>query len=147
MVQPLVDYMTRLVQQEQVGIGLDDTGCRMLLPKDIPEVIPGDAKSRRLAEKVVEARASGKKSLLGKMWVYSGLHDAPYNIFDFRVSRHRDGPDDFLRHSRCQVQADCFSGNLSVVLHSDDRLEFVACWSHYPEFRFIRRDIAKQRAA
>jgi hypothetical protein len=64
------------------------------------------------------------------MWVYWGLHQARYNIFDFRVSRHRDGPDDFLRHSRCKVQADCFSGNRSVVIQSDSRLEFVACWSH-----------------
>lgn len=127
--RPLVDYMTSLVQQD-IGIGLDETSCRMLLPRDIPKVIPGDAKSLRLAEKVAEARAAGKKSLLGKMWVYSGLHFAPYNIFDFRVSRHRDGPDEFLKTSRCKVQADCFSGNLSVVLNSDERLEFVACWTH-----------------
>ncbi len=127
--EPLADYMTKLVQQD-IGIGLDETSCRMLLPKEIPQVIPGDAKSKRLAEKVAEARAAGKKSLLGKMWVYSGLYDAPYNIFDFRVSRHRDGPDDFLKTSRCKVQGDCFSGNTSVVLHSDGRLEFVACWSH-----------------
>ena len=127
--EPLADYMTKLVQQD-MGIGLDETSCRMLLPKDIPQAIPGNAKSRRLAEKVAEVRAAGKKSLLGKMWVYSGLYDAPYNIFDFRVSRHRDGPDDFLRTSRCKVQGDCFSGNTSVVLQSDGRLEFVACWSH-----------------
>tara|TARA_B100000949_G_scaffold141098_1_gene123999 strand:- start:99 stop:1946 length:1848 start_codon:yes stop_codon:yes gene_type:complete len=128
-VSPLVAMMTRRVQQD-VGVGIDDTSCRMLLPKDIPEIIPGDAKSKRLAEKVTEARASGKDSLLAKMWVYSGLHDAPYNIFDFRVSRHRDGPDDFFRESRCKVQGDCFSGNTSVVIHSDQRLEFVACWAH-----------------
>lgn len=127
--EPLANYMTTLVRQD-IGIGLDETSCRMLLPKDIPPVIPGDAKSKRLAEKVAEARAAGKKSLLGKMWVYSGLYEAPYNIFDFRVSRHRDGPDDFLKTSRCKVQGDCFSGNTSVVLHSDGRLEFVACWSH-----------------
>ncbi len=127
--EPLADYMTKLVQQDR-GIGLDETSCRMLLPKDIPQAIPGNAKSRRLAEKVAEVRAAGKKSLLGKMWVYSGLYDAPYNIFDFRVSRHRDGPDEFLRTSRCKVQGDCFSGNTSVVLQSDGRLEFVACWSH-----------------
>ncbi len=126
---PLADYMTKQVQQD-IGIGLDETSCRMLLPKDIPRVIPGDAKSQRLAEKVAEARATGKKSLLGKMWVYSGLYEAPYNIFDFRVSRHRDGPDEFLKNSRCKVQGDCFSGNTSVVLQSDGRLEFVACWSH-----------------
>ena len=127
--EPLADYMTKLVQQD-IGIGLDETSCRMLLPKDIPPVIPGNAKSRRLAEKVAEARAAGKKSLLAKMWAYSGLYDAPFNIFDFRVSRHRDGPDDFLKTSRCKVQGDCFSGNTSVVLQSDGRLEFVACWSH-----------------
>jgi transposase len=128
-VEPLVRYMTQLVQQD-VGIGLDDTSCRMLLPKEIPKVIPGDAKSKRLAEKVAEVRQAGKKSLLAKMWAYCGLFQAPYNIFDFRVSRHRDGPDDFLATSRCKVQADCFSGNTSVVLQSDGRLEFVACWSH-----------------
>ena len=126
---PLVEYMTRLVQQD-MGVGLDDTGCRMLLPRDPPPIIPGDAKSLRLAEKLAEARAKGDSSLLAKMWAYMGLYSAPYNIFDFRVSRHRDGPDDFFRNSRCIVQGDCFSGNLSVVLHSDDRLTFAACWSH-----------------
>ncbi len=88
------------------------------------------AYSYRLAEKVAEARAQGENSLLAKMWAYSGLHLAPYNIFDFRVSRHRDGPDDFFRNSRCKVQGDCFSGNRSVVIHSAERLEFVACWGH-----------------
>ena len=128
-VSPLVDHMTRRVQQD-IGVGIDDTSCRMLLPKEIPEIISGDAKSKRLAEKVAEARAKGKDSLLAKMWVYSGLHNAQYNIFDFRVSRHRDGPDDFFKTSRCKVQGDCFSGNTSVVIHSDQRLEFLACWSH-----------------
>ena len=41
-----------------------------------------------------------------------GLHGpalgSPYNIFDFRVSRHQDDPDDFFRDSRCIVQGDCF---------------------------------------
>jgi transposase/uncharacterized coiled-coil protein SlyX len=127
--EPFVAYMTRLVQQD-IGVGIDDTSCRMLLPRDPPLAIPGDAKSRRLAEKVAEARAKGDSSLLAKMWAYMGLHLAPYNIFDFRVSRHRDGPDEFFRDSRCIVQGDCFSGNLSVVIHSDDRLTFAACWGH-----------------
>jgi transposase len=128
-IAPFIGYMTQLVQQD-VAVGIDDTSCRMLLPKTLPAVIPGDDKSRRLAEKVAEVRAKGDSSLLAKMWVYSGLHLALYNIFDFRVSRHRDGPDDFFRHSRCTVQGDCFSGNLSVVLQSDDRLTFAACWGH-----------------
>lgn len=128
-VDPLLELMTRRVQND-IGVGIDETSCRMLLPKVDPELDPHDPKSVRLDEKLREARAKGNKSLLAKMWVYSGLHEAPYNIFDFRVSRHRDGPEDFFRNSRCKVQGDCFSGNQSVVLRSDERLEFVACWSH-----------------
>ena len=127
---PLFAFMRQRVQND-IGVGIDDTSCRMLLPADEPKVDHSDPKSIRLWEKWKEAKTKGDKSLLAKMWVYSGLHDAPYNIFDFRVSRHRDGPDEFFRHSQnLKVQGDCFSGNLSVVLRSDDRLEFVACWAH-----------------
>jgi transposase len=128
-ISPFIEFMTQLVQND-IGVGLDETSCRMLLPKITPVAIPGNLKSQRLAEKVAEARAKGDDSLLAKMWVYSGLHLAKYNIFDFRVSRHRDGPDDFFLNSKCKVQGDCFSGNRSVVIHSDNRLEFVACWGH-----------------
>lgn len=128
-IDPLVAFMKQGVQQD-MGVGLDDTSCRLLIPKVLPVVTAGDLKTQRLLEKIAEARAKGEGSLLAKMWVYSGLHHAPYNIFDFRVSRHRDGPDEFLRNSHCKVQADCFSGNTSVIVHSDGRLEFVACWSH-----------------
>jgi transposase len=128
-IAPFIAYMTQRVQQD-MGVGIDDTSCRMLLPKTEPTAVPGDAKSKRLAEKVAEARGKGDSSLIAKMWVYSGLHLARYNIFDFRVSRHRDGPDDFFRNSRCTVQGDCFSGNLSVAIHSDERLTFAACWGH-----------------
>ncbi len=129
-VDPLVALMTRQVQQD-VGVGIDDTSCRMLLPTVDPPIDPADPKSVRLAEKIREARAKGDKSLIAKMWAYSGLHRSPYNIFDFRVSRHRDGPDEFFRTSQnCKVQGDCFSGNKSVIMRSDGRLEFVACWAH-----------------
>ena len=128
-IAPFIAFITRQVPQD-IGVGLDDTSCRLLLPKMIPAVIPGDPQSQRLAEKVAAARAKGEDSLLAKIWAYSGLHLAPSNIFDFRVSRHRDGPDDFFRNSRCKVQGDCFSGNRSVVIHSAERLEFVACWGH-----------------
>jgi hypothetical protein len=100
------------------------------MPTERPEVKSGDLKAQRLAEKFDEAKAEGKDSILGKMWAYRGLDQAPYNIFDFRVSRHRDGPDEFFRNSSCVVQGDCFSGNTSVVIQSNDRLQFAACWAH-----------------
>jgi transposase len=128
-IAPLFEHMKRKVQSD-IGVGIDDTSCRMLLPNDEPAPIEGDAKNWRLIEKYREAKASGATSLLAKMWVYSGLSEAQYNVFDFRVSRHRDGPDEFFSKSQCMVQGDCFSGNLSVVIHSEDRLQFVACWGH-----------------
>ncbi len=39
---PLFEYMVKSVQRD-ICIGLDDTSCRMLMPKDIPDVIAGDA--------------------------------------------------------------------------------------------------------
>lgn len=128
-VKPFHDYMKGLVQQD-IGVGIDETSCRMLLPKEPPLAIAGDLKNQRLLEKIAESKKKGEDSLLAKMWVYSGLYRARYNIFDFRVSRHRDGPEEFFQASRCKVQGDCFSGNKSVVLKSDGRLEFVACWGH-----------------
>lgn len=128
-ISPLMEFMKRRVQSD-IGVGIDDTSCRMLLPQVEPAMIEGDAKNKRLIEKVREARQNGSTSLLAKMWVYSGLSNAPYNIFDFRVSRHRDGPDEFFANSQCVVQGDCFSGNTSVVIHSEERLTFVACWGH-----------------
>jgi hypothetical protein len=124
-----VAYMTSKVQADS-AVGLDESSCRMLMPTERPEVKPGDFKAQRLAEKFDEAKAEGKDSILGKMWAYRGLDQAPYNIFDFRVSRHRDGPDEFFRNSSCVVQGDCFSGNTSVVINSNERLQFAACWAH-----------------
>ena len=125
----LVSAMTKLVQQDS-AVGLDESSCRMLMPKEVPQARSDDLKTERLIEKIEEAKAKGEDSIIGKMWVYRGLERAPYNIFDFRISRHRDGPDDFLRESKCIVQGDCFSRNTSVVKHNGERLLFAACWAH-----------------
>ena len=126
---PFALYMASRVQQD-IGVGLDESSCRMLIPTGEIEAKPGDLKAKRLVEKIAEAKAKGEDSIIGKMWAYRGLHQAPYNIFDFRISRHRDGPEEFFRNSRCIVQGDCFSGNTSVVLQSNERLTFAACWAH-----------------
>ena len=60
-VDPLLDLMKQRVQQD-IGVGIDDTSCRMLLPKVDPEIDPSDPKSVRLAEKLREARAKGDKT-------------------------------------------------------------------------------------
>ncbi len=79
------------------------------------------------------------------MWAYSGLNKALSNIFDFRISRHRDGPQEFLAESKGYVQGDCFSGNISVVLKSNDRLTFVACWAHARRYLVESKDYKEER--
>ena len=141
--EPLFHHLKKRVQHDSV-VGIDDTTCRMLISNHSTEV-PGD-KGRRLQEKIAEAQAKGQDSILARMWVYRGNCSAPYHIFDFRVSRHRDGPDEFFASSpKCCVQGDCFSGNKAVVIAGCERLMFAACWAHarrkvfeastYPELR------------
>ena len=54
------------------------------------------------------------------------------NVFDFTVSRHRDGPDDFLVNSGFAgtTIADCYSGYQGISLRSDERIVRAACHAH-----------------
>jgi len=142
-IEPLVAHMAKLVKSDN-AIGLDETSCRMLMPQEDPVAKPGDLKSKRLLDKIAETRGKKEDSILGKMWAYSGLNKALYNIFDFRISRHRDGPQEFLAESKGYVQGDCFSGNISVVLKSDDRLKFVACWAHARRYLVESKDYKQE---
>jgi hypothetical protein len=75
------------------------------------------------------------------MWAYSGGADAPYDVFDFRVSRHRDGPAEFLVDYTGHVMADCYSGNLSVVLAPGSSMIRMACWSHARRHVYDAREV------
>jgi hypothetical protein len=111
-------------------VGMDDTGVTLIMPHEIPDVKVDCSRTMRLIEKMHEAKKKGEKSLDAKMWAYSGGPDAPYDVFDFRVSRHRDGPAEVLKNYGGHVMADCYSGNLSVVLAAASSMTRLACWSH-----------------
>lgn len=128
-VDPLVSYMWQRVLLDE-AIGLDDTNVTLLMPSTIPVAAVDDMKAQRLIEKMYEAREKGEASLRAKMWVYSGLINCPYNLFDFRVSRHRDGPAEVLKGYGGFVMADCYSGNLSVILSPESMMTRMACMSH-----------------
>ena len=63
------------------------------------------------------------------MWGYRSF-DLPINVFDFTVSRHREGPDEMLRDYTGLLMADCYSGFEGIVLGSDARIVRAACWAH-----------------
>jgi transposase len=140
-VRPFVQYL----REETIASGLlgtDDTRVTLLMPPEIPAAIPGDAKSQRIHEVFSEARAEGRPSVSGRMWAYRSL-TVPINVFDFTVSRHRDGPDEFLIASNFvgKIMADCYSGYQGITLRSDARIERGACNAH------ARRKIFAARAS
>jgi hypothetical protein len=65
------------------------------------------------------------------MWAYRSLL-VPLNVFDFTVSRHRDGPDAFLVEGGFsgKLMADCYSGYQGIALRSEARIERAACVAH-----------------
>lgn len=121
-------------------IGMDDTHVTLIMPNEIPQANETCTRTKRLIEKMEEALKKGEKSLAAKMWAYSGGNDAPYDVFDFRVSRHRDGPAEFLKNYNGHVMADCYSGNLSVVLAPRSAMTRMACLSHARRHLFESRE-------
>ena len=63
-----------------------------------------------------------------RMWIYRGDDDHPYNVFDFTVSRSRDGPARFLRGFRGTLLADAYGGYDGIVVNQD--LPRAGCWAH-----------------
>jgi transposase len=140
-IRPFVLYLRNEVIASG-ALGTDETRTTLLLPPDIPAVIAGDAKSQRIHEVFSEARAQGRPSVSGRMWAYRSL-TTPINVFDFTVSRHRDGPDEFLVAGNFigAIMADCYSGYQGITLRSDARIVRAACNAH------ARRKIVEARAS
>jgi hypothetical protein len=63
------------------------------------------------------------------MWAYRSV-TVPLNVFDFTVSRHRDGPTAFLETFRGQLLADCYAGYQGIALRSDGAIQRAACVTH-----------------
>ena len=100
--RPLYDLMVRRLLESHV-ICTDDTVMPMLSP--------GNGKTRQ-----------------GRMWIYVGDEDHPYNLFDFTLSRSRDGPATFLANYRQTLLADGYGGYDGVVVKSG--ITRAGCWAH-----------------
>jgi len=69
-------------------------------------------------------------STKGRFWVYIGDALHPYSVYDFSMSRSRDGPAAFLKDYRGFLQADAYGGYDGIFLRSNGTIEEVACWAH-----------------
>jgi transposase len=72
---------------------------------------------------------------------------APINVFDFTVSRHRDGPELFLDGFAGSLMADCYSGYEAVRTRSDGKIVRAACVAHARRKVFNARDNHPAHAA
>jgi hypothetical protein len=153
LINEVTQELPRVMLSRMLGsfcIGLDDTHVKLIMPKELPKVIPGsvDLRTQRLIEKMREAQADKKDSLDAKMWGYTSFDArAPYDLFDFRVSRHRDGPDELLAGYTGHVMADCYSGNMSVILAPESKMTRMACWAHARRHVYEHQDNDKSVSA
>jgi transposase len=128
LIVPLIQFFRDEVIASGV-MGTDDTRVTLLLPPEIPEAQAGDPKSMRIHEVFTAARSEGKTSVSGRMWAYRSM-TIPLNVFDFTVSRHRDGPDVFLEDYSGLLMADCYSGYQGIEFRTDSRILRGACGTH-----------------
>jgi transposase len=98
--RPLYELMVRRVLQSHV-ICTDDTIMPMLAPQ---------------------------KTRKARMWVYGGDEHNPYNVFDFTLSRSRDGPATFLKGYTQTLLADAYGGYDGIVVASG--ITRAGCWAH-----------------
>ena len=66
----------------------------------------------------------------GRFWTYIGDEQHPYSVYDFTISRSRDGPQKFLKAFRGYLHADAYAGYDAIYLGSDNEIVEVACWAH-----------------
>ena len=137
--RPLIEHFKQSVLEDSV-IGTDDTPVTLLLPKNIPKPDENDPKSQRIHDVFTRAVTNGKPSVSARMWAYRGV-SVPLNVFDFTVSRHRDGPETFLQSFRGKLMADCYSGYRALALGSDGSIQRGACLSHARRKVFDSRQV------
>jgi transposase len=82
----------------------------------------------------------------GRFWVYIGDAEHPYSVYDFTMSRARDGPGAFLKDYRGFLQADAYGGYDGIFLGSEGGIVEVACWAHARRKFFDARSNAPREA-
>jgi hypothetical protein len=81
------------------------------------------------------------------MWAYRSLGPTGADVFDFTVSRHRDGPQEFLRDYTGKLLGDCYAGFESIQLASESRIIRAGCHAHSRRYVYDARAHHPQECA
>jgi len=84
------------------------------------------------------------KTKQARMWVYLGDWANPYNIFDFTLSRSRDGPAEFLKGYSQTIVADAYGGYDGICLEGG--ITQAGCWAHARRKFVDTRDLSPKIA-
>ena len=128
LLRPLVMHLREVVRAGPV-IGTDDTTVTLITPQEMPDFDPSDPKSARAREVIAAALEPRRASVTARMWAYRSV-TAPINLFDFTVSRHRDGPEIVLSGFEGTILADCYAGYESIEMGSAGKIHRAACVAH-----------------
>ena len=139
LLRPLAEYYRHWALSSS-SLGVDETPVTLIVPTALPQIVAEDPRSERKQEILERALANGRPSVPARMWAYRSF-ERPVNVFDFTVSRHRDGPDEILADYRGTLMGDCWSGFQKIELRSDARIVRAACWAH------ARRKILEGRSS
>lgn len=145
LIRPFVMHLREVVRAGPI-IGTDDTTVTLVVKDTPPPLDPDDPKAARAREVIAAAQAELRGSITARMWVYRSI-TAPINVFDFTVSRHRDGPELFLDGFVGSLMADCYSGYEAVRTRSDGKIVRAACVAHARRKVFNARDNHPAHAA
>lgn len=127
-IAPLLEYFKRILQTDPV-VGTDETRVTLLYPKTIPRFDLNDPKQRRMEEVFSKALEKKTASINARMWAYRGA-TVKLNVFDFTVSRHRDGPELFFADYAGTLLGDCWNGFESIAVGSAGAIVRAACNAH-----------------
>ena len=106
LLEPLYELMEKEVLESKV-INTDDTPVR------------------------VQDKNLDKKTRTGRLWIYCGDHNHPYNVYDYTPNRSREGPELFLRdYQQGFLQADAYAGYDFIFDNPARKVIELLCWAH-----------------
>ena len=124
LIRSLVQSFHDLVRAGPV-VGTDDTTVTLNITNS--PLPPGDCpKNERALEVIAKAREQQRGSITARMWAYRSI-TIPINVFDFTVSRHRDGPAHFLQGFTGTLMADCYAGYEAIHAETGGLFTRAAC--------------------
>jgi transposase len=95
---------------------------------------------------VITLQGEARGSTKARFWAYIGDAQHPYSVYDFTMSRSRDGPAAFLKDYLGYLQADAYGGYDGIFLGSNGTIVEVACWAHARRKFYDARSNAPRQA-